>query len=161
MGTPDALASQSPGPAAPPHGARALHAAGGATRARSEEGTTVTFPHPVPGDAVLRSASRDELDSLPFGLLLLEPDGTILDVNQTEARRAGRSRAGLIGRNFFREVAPCTDVRDFAGAFRDGARRGKLSRTFRYTYTLPTGPDDVIVHLFSAAPGSGYVLATL
>lgn len=121
----------------------------------------VSFPHPIPDEATLRSTNRDVLDSLPFGVLLLEPDGTILDINEAEAHRAGQSRAELIGRDFFRDVAPCADVRDFAGAFREGARRGELSRTFKFVYTLPAGPADVIVHLYSAAPGFGYVLATI
>lgn len=51
-----------------------------------------------------------ELDALPFGAIRLDKDGTILSYNMTESKLTGRDPKKVIGRNFFEDVAPCTNV---------------------------------------------------
>lgn len=62
-----------------------------------------------------------EIDSLPFGYIALAPDGAIRKYNRFEADLARKDPQEVLGRNFFREVAPCTQVQEFEGRFRDFA----------------------------------------
>lgn len=62
-----------------------------------------------------------QLDSLPFGAIQLDHTGTILQYNDYESRLAGIDKAKAIGKNFFTEVAPCTDVKEFRGRFTEGS----------------------------------------
>jgi len=44
----------------------------------------------------------------------------------------------VLGRDFFSEIAPCADVQEFFGRFREGVARGHLDCAFDYTF--PTSP---------------------
>lgn len=59
------------------------------------------------------------IDSLPFGYIALSPDGTVRKYNRYEADLARKDPKDVLGKNFFREVAPCTQVQDFEGRFRE------------------------------------------
>jgi two-component system, chemotaxis family, sensor kinase Cph1 len=67
--------------------------------------------------AELSKLTKEELDSLPFGAIRLSSYGTIISYNATEGRLAGRTPERVLGRNFFTEVAPCTNVQEFKGLF--------------------------------------------
>jgi photoactive yellow protein len=60
--------------------------------------------------------SEAELAALPLGVIRLDRAGTILSYNDAEAKPARRS-ARAVGLNFFRDVAPCTAVKEFQGRF--------------------------------------------
>ena len=49
---------------------------------------------------------------------------------------------------FDHEGAPCTDVQQFYGRFRDGVAAGKLHCKFRYHFSFKRNPIDVTVTLF-------------
>lgn len=72
-------------------------------------------------DEMLCDLSDEQIDALPFGYVALDSAGTILRYNRWEADLARLDASSQIGRNFFREVAPCTQVREFEGVFRDFA----------------------------------------
>ena len=95
-----------------------------------------------------------QLDLLPFGAIQLDPDGTILQFNEYEANLSNRRAPETVGRNFFREVAPCTNVREFYGVFRDGVERGELNESFDYRFAFKQAPRNVRVTLFYSAPTS-------
>ena len=64
----------------------------------------------------------------------------------------------MVGRNFFTEVAPCTNVQTFAGRFREGVERGDLHVIFPYRFDFEMAPRDVTVTLFySRTTESGWV----
>jgi len=92
--------------------------------------------------------SETELDALPFGAIRLDKDGKILSYNATESRLTGRDPKRVIGRNFFREVAPCTNVQAFAGRFREGVAKGDMHVIFPYRFDFEMAPRDVTVTLF-------------
>lgn len=92
--------------------------------------------------------SEQELDGLPFGAIRLDKDGKILSFNMTESKLTGRDPKRVIGRNFFTEVAPCTNVQDFAGRFREGVAREELHIIFPYRFDFQMAPRDVTVTLF-------------
>lgn len=83
---------------------------------------------------LLDTLTRDEIDELPVGVIQLDLDGTVLQYNETESSLARFSPADVVGRNFFREIAPCTAVRDFQGRFEQGVKTGDLDTTFGYRF---------------------------
>jgi photoactive yellow protein len=102
--------------------------------------------------------SEQELDGLPFGAIRLDKDGKILSFNMTESKLTGRDPKRVIGRNFFKEVAPCTNVQEFAGRFREGVAREELHIIFPYKFDFQMAPRDVTVTLFySKQTGTAWV----
>jgi photoactive yellow protein len=63
----------------------------------------------------------------------------------------------VMGRNFFTQVAPCTNNRLFRGRFKKGVRRGELDETFTYTYTYKMRPTLVDVHLYRDEAGNNWI----
>ncbi|MDY7093879.1 MAG: PAS domain-containing protein [Acidobacteriota bacterium] len=96
----------------------------------------------------VQSMSEEALDDLPFGAIRLDREGTILAFNDHESQLTGRSRSQVLGKNFFTEVAPCTNVQDFAGRFREGVRQGELHAVFPYLFDFKMKPRNVWVTLF-------------
>ena len=81
--------------------------------------------------------SGEELDALPVGLMLLDRDGTVLRYNRTEADLSRHAARDVLGRNFFRDVAPCTRVREFQGRFEEGVAARRLEVTFAFRFRFP------------------------
>jgi photoactive yellow protein len=95
----------------------------------------------------LATMSAEEIDWLPFGVIKVDRKGTILLYNAAEGRQAGFDPARVVGRNFFRDIAPCTNRQEFIGRFLDCVRTGRFDITFRYQFSFPTQPVTVTVHL--------------
>lgn len=116
-----------------------------------------TIPQVLPdtlGRAELENISHlspDELDSRPFGVIGLDAEGTVLTYNQYESELTGRQPDNVIGKNFFTEVAPCTNVQQFAGQFRRGVKEGELHVTFPYRFDFEMEPRNVVVTLYYSA----------
>jgi photoactive yellow protein len=91
---------------------------------------------------------EEKLNALPFGAIKLDKNGTILSFNQYEAKLTGRDPNKVIGKNFFTEVAPCTNVQAFAGRYREGVEAGELHAVFPYKFDFKMAPRDVTVTLF-------------
>jgi photoactive yellow protein len=83
------------------------------------------------------SLTEDDFNALPFGAIKLDRDGRILKYNLYESQLAQRDPKEVIGQNFFTEVAPCTNVQEFAGRYRQGMADGKLNTTFPYRFLFP------------------------
>lgn len=83
------------------------------------------------------SLSEIDFDALPFGAIKLDNEGRILKYNLYESKLAERDRKEVVGRNFFTEVAPCTNVQEFAGRYRQGMATGELNTTFPYSFLFP------------------------
>ena len=94
------------------------------------------------------SMTPQELDALPMGIIQLDENGNILHYNNYEAELAGLKKESVLGRNFFREVAPCTDVQEFHGRFKQGVADKTLHVKFRYHFTFKHNPRNVLVTLF-------------
>ena len=98
--------------------------------------------------ADVANLSDTDLDALPFGAIRLDKTGKVLSFNRREADLTGRDPKKVIGRNFFTEVAPCTNVQSFAGRFREGVAARKLHIVFPYRFDFEMAPRDVTVTLF-------------
>jgi photoactive yellow protein len=95
----------------------------------------------------INSISEKELDSLAYGVIQLNAEGTVLRYNSHESGLSGLTKQKVVGKNFFKQVAPCTDVRDFYGRFRDGIAAGELHCTFRFHFPFKENPRDVTITL--------------
>lgn len=97
-----------------------------------------------------------DFDRLPFGTIHLDLEGTIRIYNKAEEALAGRRRDDVLGLNFFREVAPCTRVREFYGLFRDGVARRHLSEVLDFTFRFASGAKHVRIRMiFAELPSPG------
>jgi photoactive yellow protein len=72
--------------------------------------------------------NREVADLLPYGFIRLDEDGIVLEYNTTESALSGLPREGVLGRNFFRSVAPCTCVKEFEGRVREMIAGQKADR---------------------------------
>lgn len=92
----------------------------------------------------LPQMSAEEADRLPYGLIQVDREGRVVGYNRVEEQESGRCRERVVGRNFFRDVAPCTSVREFEGRFHDMVARGESAReAFRYVFRL-TGRERLV-----------------
>lgn len=108
-------------------------------------------------DGIARMTEQ-ELDSLPFGAIRLDGEGRVVSYNAAEARAAGRDRERVVGRNFFIDVAPCVNVQEFAGRYREGVARKQLHATFPFRFVFDDRVREVVITLFySAGTDSGWV----
>lgn len=87
------------------------------------------------------------LDELPFGVLQLDRTGKVLNYNEYESGRAALPKRNVIGKNFFTEVAPCTDLIEFRVPYEDLVAQRKLRATFRYFFPFPDNPRQVTITL--------------
>ncbi len=105
-----------------------------------------------------RRLTKEELDALPYGAIKVDAEGKILSYNAFESKLSGRAPSQVLGKNFFTEVAPCTNVQRFAGVFRDCLKKGSLSARFEYRFPFPTGPKHVEIHMFEEDKNSAWIL---
>ena len=111
--------------------------------------TLLTYPISLTNKRIRADEMREEeLDNLPFGAIQLDMSGNVLKYNDFESRLAGLKKENAIGKNFFTEVAPCTNVKEFYGRFKDGVEKKRLHEKFRYHFAFKRNPMDVTVTLF-------------
>lgn len=103
--------------------------------------------------------SNEQLDLLPFGIIELNEDGTVVAFNTAEERLSRKSKAEVIGRNFFSDVAPCADVQDYHGRFKKFLRGTTLSEKFNYTYYFDSSTLDVEITFLKVNRQLAFVLS--
>ena len=96
----------------------------------------------------VQDLTEQELEKLPFGAIQLDTTGRILRFNGFESQISGVLKEQAVGKLFFTEIAPCTNVKEFYGRFRDGVARKRLHEKFRYHYSFKRNPMDVTITLF-------------
>ena len=89
------------------------------------------------------------LDLLPYGIIVVDEEGRVLYYNAREEEIADRRRENVLGRNFFSQVAPCTQVREFYGRFKETMERAGLVADFHFHFPFPGRPRDVEITLTS------------
>ena len=105
---------------------------------------------PVPGFTdpnlfdMLGGATALELDELLFGVVVLSLDGTVIAYNAFEAKLAGLTAGRVIGRNFFANVAPCTNNFMVAERFET---EPDIDAIIDYVFTLRMTPKKVRLRL--------------
>jgi len=103
-----------------------------------------------------------DIDALPFGYIALAPDGTVRKYNRYEADLARTDPHEVLGKNFFREVAPCTQVKEFEGRFRAFAQGEgeESSQTFDFEFRFRHGTQSVRIGLVRS-PLDGEIIVTV
>ena len=104
----------------------------------------------------LAKMGEGQLDKLAFGAIQLDADGNILQYNTAEGDITGRDPKSVIGKNFFKDVAPCTDSKEFKGRFEEGVKQGNLNSMFEYTFDYQMQPTKVKVHMKKAMVGDSF-----
>jgi photoactive yellow protein len=105
---------------------------------------------------VIARMTPAEVDRLAFGAVQLDAKGTILRYNAAEASITGRDAQEVIGKNFFRDVAPCTNSPTFKGVFDRGVREDNLNTMFEYVFDHRMQPTKVKVHMKKAISDGTY-----
>jgi photoactive yellow protein len=95
----------------------------------------------------LQQLSREELDALDYGVVEMDHGCEVLRYNATESRHAGLPPERVIGRHFFRDVAPCSNNRHVAQRY--GA--ATLDDTIAYTFALRMKPVPVTLRMLKPA----------
>jgi len=99
--------------------------------------------------ARLSGMTSGELDALLFGVVEMDHGAVVLRYNTTESHYSGLPRDRVVGRHFFREVAPCSNNRHVAERFALDA----LDETIAYTFSLRMKPVPVTLRMLKAADG--------
>jgi photoactive yellow protein len=85
-----------------------------------------SFGRPVENVATLDDEAADQL---PFGFIRMDAEGRIVGYNTRESALSGLPRTGVLGRNFFRTIAPCTCVEEFEGTLKTMMASGRAQRS--------------------------------
>ena len=104
----------------------------------------------------LETATNDDLDSLPFGLIALNPDASVAWYNKVEARLSGLTPSRMLGRQFFTSVAPCTNNFMVAHRFET---EPELDASIDYVFTVRLAPLKVRLRLLKRQGGTRWFLA--
>jgi photoactive yellow protein len=105
----------------------------------------------------LSHARPEILDALPFGAIQITGDGTITAYSRGESALSGLSPASVIGKNFFRTIAPCAAVKEFQGeieSLRAGRENGRVRLRFVFKYSSGAKMVDVAVAYHAATDSS-------
>jgi photoactive yellow protein len=104
----------------------------------------------------LEAMTAAECDDLPFGVVGMTPAGVVTRYNRYEAEVAALDPERVIGKHFFREIAPCTNNYMVAGLY---DLETKLDTTIPYVFTLRMAPTRVNLRLLKdAAADHQYLL---
>lgn len=107
-------------------------------------------------DNKLSQLSGKQIDELAFGAIQLDGQGKVLRYNQAEAEITGRHASAVVGTNFFRDVAPCTNTARFKGVFDAGVRANNLNTMFEYVFDYKMTPTKVKIHMKKAISDGTY-----
>ncbi|MBL6720508.1 MAG: PAS domain-containing protein [Planctomycetes bacterium] len=105
----------------------------------------------------LPALDQHQADALDFGVVKVDDDGNVLLYNKWESDMAGVPVASAMGKNFFTQVAPCTNNRLFFGRFKDGVSAGNLDTEFNYTFTYKMKPTNVVIRLLRDGSSTNWV----
>jgi photoactive yellow protein len=87
-----------------------------------------------------------DLDALPFGVIVVDRRGIILEYNTYERQLANMGDKTMIGLNFFHDVAPCTAIAEFEGRFDTFLDSPETSiEPFEFVFPFPRGAQRVNV----------------
>jgi photoactive yellow protein len=100
--------------------------------------------------AALAAMSDLELDALDFGVVEMDHECRVLRYNAPESQLSGLPPERVIGRQFFREVAPCSNNAHVAQRF----EAATLDVTISYVLTLHMKAVPVLLRLLKEPDGN-------
>jgi len=97
----------------------------------------------------IEQLSQHELDCLPFGVILLDREGTVLFYSETEAQQSGYGQIP-IGQNMF-EISPCMASNDFRGRIRRAMDAGPVDLEFGWAGDFADPSRDLRLRVISSS----------
>ena len=104
----------------------------------------------------IEQLTQAELDRLPFGVILLDRQGTVLFYSQTEARQSGYGKLPL-GQNFF-ALSRCMDNNDFRGRVTRALEAGPVDLEFAWPGDYAEPKRDLRIRVQSARQGGVWLM---
>jgi photoactive yellow protein len=103
--------------------------------------------------------TTEMIDALPYGFIRLDTDMRVIAYSQVESQLAQRPRESVMGRHFFEEVAPCTNVRELAGWLSETVRAGRPdTKRLNFIFDFPHGRQLVTISLVHDPSGGSSTL---
>jgi photoactive yellow protein len=97
----------------------------------------------------IEQLSQHELDHLPFGVILLDREGTVLFYSATEAEKSGYGEIPL-GLNLF-EISPCMAANNFRGRIERAMDEGPVNLEFGWAGDFADRTRDLRLRVMSSA----------
>lgn len=114
----------------------------------------LTFDNPTLPEW-LDANSEQAYDTLPFGVVKMNYEGTVINYSKWQSELSGVTKENAKGKNFFTQVAPCTNNFMVAEKY----KRDALDEIMPYMFTYITLPTPVELRLIKGSKGSQYLLA--
>ncbi len=95
-----------------------------------------------------------QIDALPFGAIKLDQAATVQFYNETERRETGAGDLPRVGRNWFTEIAPCTNTDRFRGRTEQARLSGTLDIEFSHIGDFDDRTRELVMRIQSV-PGGG------
>lgn len=116
----------------------------------------LSFDTPALAEAI-ETMSADDIDRLAFGVIGLDPEGTVRVYNETEARLSGRKGRPTEGKMFFGDVAPCMNNSYFKGRIDKALSSGTLDIEFTFVGDFSDRNRELRVRVQSAKDGGIWI----
>jgi photoactive yellow protein len=104
----------------------------------------------------IEELSQSELDRLPFGVILLDRQGTVLFYSQAEARQSGYGKLPL-GQNLF-ELSSCMGSDNFRGRITRAQEQGPVDLEFGWSGDFADPKRDLRIRVQSARQGGVWIM---
>ena len=104
----------------------------------------------------LETASPEDMNGLPFGVVRTDLQGKVTHYSRWESQFSGLESAGVVGRNFFTDVAPCSNNYLIAHVFTEP---GAIEKSLDYVFTYKLRPTRVQLRLLRAEGSEHQYLA--
>lgn len=89
-------------------------------------------------------SGASQFNAANFGIVKMDHDGNVTDYNSSQERFTGMSKASVMGKHFFSQVAPCTNNFMVAQKYDN---QSSLDEKVPYTFTLKMTPTPVTLRL--------------
>jgi len=115
----------------------------------------IDFDAPDLADRI-EQLSQYDLDHLPFGVILLDREGTVLFYSETEAQLSGYAPRSPLGQNLF-EVSRCMNSDAFRGRIARAAEAGKVDLDIGWHGDFGDPNRDLRIRVQSARSGGVWI----
>jgi photoactive yellow protein len=96
----------------------------------------------------LEKFSQKDIDLFDLGIVKVDDTGKVILYNKYEGELGETNLSEAEGKNFFTDVAPCTNNRLIKGKFLTGVANGELDIELAYTFTYKIQPTNVLIRLY-------------
>ncbi len=105
----------------------------------------------------LDKKNETELDELDFGVVRMTHNNIVVAYNTAESKISGLDKSSTIGKNFFIQIAPCTNNFMVAEKYKEN----EVDETLPYIFTHIVQPTKVFIRLLKNQVKYQYLLVQL